>query len=77
MPTSYTDLAVQRLRNAQSSGGWASGVYERTDQSTGNLNVNTAAVILSAALYDKLGQPLLPSARSLLTKAVNRSSPDL
>lgn len=67
MPTRYTDLAVQRLRNAQSSGGWASGVYERTDQSTGNLNINTAAVILSAALYDKLGQPLLPSARRLLT----------
>jgi hypothetical protein len=67
IPTRYTDLAVQRLGHARSAGGWASGVYERSGQATGTRNINTAGVILAAALYNELGQPLLPSARRLLS----------
>jgi hypothetical protein len=68
MPTRYTDLVVQRLEGARGSEGWASGVYERSGETTGNRNVNTAAVILTAALYNDRGAPLLPPARRLLSE---------
>ena len=38
--------------------GWASGVYERGG-STNVPNINTAAVVLEAALFERLGRPLL------------------
>ena len=63
MPTAYTNLALQRIRKAQSPAGWGSGVYEESGESTANLNINTAAVILSAALMDQRGEPLLADAR--------------
>src|SRR5207247_5064522 len=53
MPTQYTDLVLQRLGKAESAGGWASGIYERSGESTGNLNITTTAVILSAALVNQ------------------------
>jgi hypothetical protein len=37
-------------RAARTSGGWASGVYEGTMQSTGTLNVNTTAGVMTAAV---------------------------
>jgi hypothetical protein len=70
MPSQYTDLVVQRLGRAEMPGGWASGIYERSGESTGNLNINTTAVILSAALVNQKGQPMLPSARRLITGEV-------
>ena len=63
MPTAYTNLALQRIGKAQSPAGWGSGVYEESGESTANLNINTAAVILSAALMDQRGEPLLADAR--------------
>jgi uncharacterized protein DUF3131 len=70
MPSQYTDLVMQRLGRAETPGGWASGIYERSGESTGNLNINTTAVILTAALVNQKGQPMLPSARRLITGEV-------
>jgi hypothetical protein len=49
---------VQAVRGAARGDGWASGVYERGG-STNVPNINTAAVVLEAALYERLGRPLL------------------
>ena len=62
MPSRYTDRAVQTLAAARSGGGWASGVYETGGGSTGTINLNTAAVILSAALVHARGLPLIEQA---------------
>jgi hypothetical protein len=59
MPTAYTDTAIHALGAAHSDRGWASGVYEGSGRTTGNISVNTAAVILEAALVDATGGPLL------------------
>lgn len=59
-PGPYTWEAVQRVVPAiNAQAGWSSGVYERTGEPTGGQNINTSAVILEAALYRKLGRPLL------------------
>lgn len=57
-PSAYTRRAVQAVRAAAGPDGWASGVYERGG-STNVPNINTAAVILEAALFARLGRPLL------------------
>ena len=57
-PSAYTRRAVQAVRPAAGPGGWASGVYERGG-STNVPNINTAAVVLEAALFERLGRPLL------------------
>ena len=44
---------------ARARDGWASGVFEGGHRSTGVRNLNTAAVILEAALYRTLGRPIL------------------
>ena len=62
LPRQYTRLAMQTVTPAQTEGGWGSGVFEGTGKSTGSLNVNTAAVILTAALVQLRGQPLLRAA---------------
>jgi hypothetical protein len=62
MPTRYTQTAVEALRDAQGPSGWASGVYENSGRSTGESNLNTAAVILGAALVHQRGEPLLAQA---------------
>jgi hypothetical protein len=59
MPGWYTQLAVDSVRGARGAGGWASGVYEGSGRSTGTANINTAAVIMTAALYARLGHPLI------------------
>ena len=60
MPSKYTWLAIQAVQPAHQPGkGWATGVFEATKESTGVLSLNTAAVILEAALYNKTGQPFL------------------
>jgi hypothetical protein len=58
LPRQYTRLAVQAVQPARTANGWASGVFEGTATSTGTLNINTAAVILTAALYDRRGRPI-------------------
>ena len=49
---------IKAVRPAAGPGGWASGVYERGG-STNVPNINTAAVVLEAALFERLGRPLL------------------
>lgn len=59
LPGDYTWKAVQTVAPARSDRGWSSGVFENDGQSTGVRNLNTAGIILEAALYRKLGQPFL------------------
>lgn len=58
-PSDYTRTAVQAVANARRATGWSSGVYEQTGRTTGGENLNTAAVILEAALFRETGRPLL------------------
>lgn len=60
LPSDYTKLAMDRVAKARASVGWSSGVMERTGAPTRTYDLNTAAVILEAAAYRKLGRPLLP-----------------
>ncbi len=65
LPSDYTRLAVETVARARHAGrGWSSGVYEESGRPTGSLNLNTAAVILEAALFRETGRPLLESAAS-------------
>lgn len=59
LPRPYTRLAMQTVAPARTAAGWGSGVFERTGRSTGSLNINTAAVILTAALVERRGQPVI------------------
>jgi hypothetical protein len=62
MPSKYTWNAIGSVKAAQVPGkGWATGVFEGTGKSTNVLSLNTAAVILEAALYQKTGKPFLRS----------------
>lgn len=58
-PTAYTDLAVRTVSGARGPHGWGSGVYEGSHEPTGASNINTAAVILTAALVHAHGGPVL------------------
>ena len=62
LPSEYTSLAVERIQRARASVGWSSGVMERSNVATRSYDINTAAVILEAAAYRKLGRPFLPRA---------------
>jgi len=62
-PSDYTAKALAAVMPARTAAGWASGVYEGDGRSTGSGNVNTAAVILEAALFKKRGAPLMEGAR--------------
>lgn len=62
LPSEYTALAVRRIQRARASVGWSSGVMERSNTATRSYDINTAAVILEAAAYRKLGRPFLPRA---------------
>lgn len=64
LPNAYTQLAMDKVRVARASVGWSSGVMERSGAPTRAYDLNTAAVILEAAAYRKLGRPLLTAARS-------------
>ena len=63
MPSKYTWLALDAVQPALASNGWATGVFEATKKSTETYSLNTAAVILEAALYRKTGKPLIQAAR--------------
>lgn len=63
VPTPYTWLAVRTVEPARGPGGWASGVFEGSGESTRTLNVNTAAVVLESALYAQRGRPFLSPSR--------------
>ncbi|HXG54254.1 MAG TPA: DUF3131 domain-containing protein [Vicinamibacterales bacterium] len=62
LPRQYTRIAIQTVQPARTAGGWGSGVFEGSGQSTGTLNVNTAATILTAALVQRRGQSLIDAA---------------
>jgi hypothetical protein len=65
LPSAYTWTAVQKVAAARTSRGWGAGVYEDSGRISGGENVNTAAVILEAALYTRRGRPLIePTAAS-------------
>ena len=55
--TEYTKRVMEAIEHAKSSAGWSSGVYEATGKSTNTYDINTAAVVLEAALYRKLEHP--------------------
>lgn len=59
LPRPYTRLAMQTVARARTAAGWAAGVFEGTGRSTDTLNINTAAVILTAALVERRGQPVI------------------
>lgn len=62
LPSDYTKIAMDRIARARASVGWSSGVHERGGAPTRTYDLNTAAVVLEAAAYRKLGRPLLPPA---------------
>jgi hypothetical protein len=62
MPNEYTRKALDHVAATARDDrqGWASGVYERSGQSTGAFNINTAAVVLEVAAYQlRGGRPLI------------------
>lgn len=59
LPSEYTRLALDKVMAARASVGWSSGVMERGGAATRSYDINTAAVILEAAAYRRLGRPLL------------------
>lgn len=64
LPNKYTWQAVEAVRPALSAqSGWASGVFEGSKKSTETFSLNTAAIILEAALYRKTGKPLMAQSR--------------
>lgn len=58
-PSSYTAEAVRAVAAAAGPDGWPAGVMEGSAIPSGGENVNTAGVVLEAALYARTGQPLL------------------
>jgi hypothetical protein len=63
-PSKYTWDAVKSVQPAlHPDSGWASGVFEGSGKSTSTYTLNTAALILEAALYRKTGKPLIERAR--------------
>jgi hypothetical protein len=59
MGTEYTRDVMMKIGNAKSNAGWSSGIFEKTGKSTNTPDINTAAVVLEAALYRKLGRPFV------------------
>lgn len=65
-PGPYTWQALQAvLPAADSDTGWSSGIYEESREPTLGQNINTSAVILEAALYHRLRQPILSAAQGV------------
>jgi hypothetical protein len=64
LPSEYTWMAAQAVRPAlDAKSGWATGIFEDSRKPTGAYSLNTAALILEAALYRKTGKPLIAQAR--------------
>lgn len=60
LPTPYTLAALQAVQSSAIPGrGWGAGVYEGTLKPTGNASLNTAALILEAAVFNLRGHPFL------------------
>lgn len=60
LPTPYTMIALQAVQPASIPGrGWGAGVYEGSRRPTGDASLNTAALILEAAVYNLRGHPFL------------------
>ncbi|HEX2204535.1 MAG TPA: DUF3131 domain-containing protein [Longimicrobium sp.] len=60
VPSGYTWAALQRVEGARTPGGWGAGVFEDDGRVSGGANVNTAAVVMEAALYVmRGGRPLI------------------
>jgi hypothetical protein len=60
MPSDYTRKALDYVMASRDERhGWASGVYEGNGRSTEAYNINTAAVILQVAAYQRGGRPLI------------------
>ena len=55
----YTKTVLQEIAKAKTDNAWSSGIFEKTGEPTGAHDINTTAVVLEAALYRKLGRPLL------------------
>ena len=59
LPGDYTRTALDTIRSTALTGGvWGSGVFD-DGRATGNPNINTAAVVLEAALFRMRGGPLV------------------
>jgi hypothetical protein len=59
LPSAYTWKAVERVSGARTPRGWGAGVFESDGRISGGENVNTAAMVLEAALYVTRGKPFL------------------
>ena len=66
LPSAYTKMAVDTIRARAMVGNvWGSGVFE-DGRATANPNINTAAVVMAAAVYHLRGTPLLrPAPRTV------------
>ena len=64
LPSAYTRAAVDGIAGAADpTRGWGAGVHEGTGAPIGGQSLNTAAVILEAALFSRTGRPLLHGER--------------
>ena len=60
LPSPYTLAVLQAVQPSAIPGrGWGAGVYEGTLRPTGDASLNTAALILEAAVYNLRGHPFL------------------
>jgi hypothetical protein len=60
LPSPYTLAVLQAVQPSAVPGhGWGAGVYEGTLRPTGDASLNTAALILEAAVYNLRGHPFL------------------
>src|SRR2546423_3127820 len=60
LPSPYTLAVLQAVQASAITGrGWGAGVYEGSLRPTGDASLNTAAVILEAAVYNLRGHPFL------------------
>jgi hypothetical protein len=60
LPSPYTLSVLQAVQGAALPGrGWGAGVYEGSLRPTGDASLNTAALIMEAAVYNLRGHPFL------------------
>jgi hypothetical protein len=60
LPSPYTLAVLQAVQGSGLPGrGWGAGVYEGSLRPTGDASLNTAALILEAAVYNLRGHPFL------------------
>lgn len=60
LPSPYTLTVLQAVQSSGLPGrGWGAGVYEGSLRPTGDASLNTAALILEAAVYNLRGHPFL------------------